>query len=224
MMHKNLRSQAAMVAAVLGGLLSGCSTLGTNVSANFRCNAPDGICAPSSVIDDTALARIEETSSTDLLNPAGPYRMDDGIDAPVHDTHLASAAPVARSAPRYQLSVVFPGFTDASGTTHARRVVSTEALLPGRGDAMEQIAQRGPKVARSRGLLAAAESAPPLLAALPEGSDAKPDPRKGAAGTEVATADAKNPIAEIQAEVAQRLSAKGSRARPKPAAFSGVAE
>lgn len=224
MMHRNLRSQAAMVAAVLGGLLSGCSTLGTNVSANFRCNAPDGICAPSSVIDDTALARIEETSSTDLLNPAGPYRMDDGIDAPVHDTHLASAAPVARSAPRYQLSVVFPGFTDASGTTHARRVVSTEALLPGRGDAMEQIAQRGPKVARSRDLLAAAESAPPLLAALPEGSDAKPDPRKGAAGTEVATADAKNPIAEIQAEVAQRLSAKGSRARPKPAAFSGVVE
>lgn len=132
MMHKNLRSQAAMVAAVLGGLLSGCSTLGTNVSANFRCNAPDGICAPSSVIDDTALARIEETSSTDLLNPAGPYRMDDGIDAPVHDTHLASAAPVARSAPRYQLSVVFPGFTDASGTTHARRVVSTEALLRAR--------------------------------------------------------------------------------------------
>lgn len=224
MMHKNLRPQAAMVAAVLGSLLSGCSTLGTNVSANFRCNAPGGICAPSSVIDDTALARIEETSSADLLNPAGPYRMDDGIDAPVHDTHLASAAPVARSAPRYQLSVVFPGFTDASGMTHARRVVSTEALLPGRGDAMEQIAQRGPKVTRSRGLLAAAESAPPLLAALPEGSDAKPDPRKGAAGTEVATADAKNPIAEIKAEVAQRLSAKGSRARPKPAAFSGVVE
>ncbi|MBX9663577.1 hypothetical protein [Novosphingobium sp.] len=224
MMHKNLRPHAAVVAAVLGGLLSGCSTLGTNVSANFRCNAPDGLCAPSSVIDDSALARIEETSSTDLLNPAGPFRMDDGIDAPVHDTHLASTAPVARSAPRYQLSVVFPGFTDASGTAHARRVVSTEALLPGRGDAMEQIARRGSKPARSRGLLAAAESAPPVLAVLPEGREAKADPGKGAVETEVAAADAENPIAQIQAEVAQQLSAKGSRARSKPAAFSGVVE
>ncbi|MBY0342557.1 MAG: hypothetical protein K2Q29_01755, partial [Sphingomonadales bacterium] len=68
MTHKNLRPHAAVVVAAFGGLLSGCSTLGTNVSANFRCNAPDGICAPSSVIDDSALARIEETSSTDLLN------------------------------------------------------------------------------------------------------------------------------------------------------------
>jgi hypothetical protein len=224
MTHKNLRPHAAVVVAAFGGLLSGCSTLGTNVSANFRCNAPDGICAPSSVIDDSALARIEETSSTDLLNPAGPFRMDDGIDAPVHDTHLVSTAPVARSAPRYQLSVVFPGFTDASGTAHARRVVSTEALLPGRGDAMEQIARRGHKAARSRGLLAAAESAPPVLAVLPEGREAKADPGKGAAETEVAAADGENPIAQIQAEVAQRLSAKGSRARPKPAAFSGVVE
>ena len=150
--------------------------------------------------------------------------MDDGIDAPVHDTHLASTAPVARRAPRYQLSVVFPGFTDASGTAHARRVVSTEALLPGRGDAMEQIARRGHKAARSRGLLAAAESAPPVLAVLPEGREAKADPGKGAAETEVAAADGENPIAHIQAEVAQRLSAKGSRARPKPAVFSGVVE
>ncbi len=224
MTHKNLRPHAAVVVAVLGGLLSGCSTLGTNVSANFRCNAPDGICAPSSVIDDSALARIEETSSQDLLNPAGPFRMDDGIDVPVHDAHLASAAPVARSAPRYQLSVVFPGFTDANGTTHARRVVSTEALLPGRGDAMEQIAQRGPKAARSRGLLAAAESAPPVLAVLPDGREARADAGKGTANTEVASAEKESPIAQIQAEVAQRLFDKGSRARPKPAAFSGVVE
>lgn len=219
-----MRHKYGLSAAILGVLLPGCSTLGTNVSGNFRCNAPDSICAPSTVIDDSALARIEETSSPDLLNPAGPYRMDDGIDAPVHDVQLASTAPLARSAPSYQLSVVFPGFTDASGTTHARRVVRTEALLPGRGDAIEQIARRGPKAARSRGLLAAAESAPPVLAVLRDGQDAKTNPDGNVAETAVASANNGNPIARIEEEVTQRLSAAPPHARPKPVTFSGVVE
>ena len=125
--------KAILAACLLGLGLGGCTTLGTNVNAKFRCDAPEGVCAPSMVIDDSALARIEETSSQDLLNPAGPFRMDDGIEAPVHSPALGAEALIAQAAPSYELAVVFPGYTDASGTVHARRTVRTEAALPGRG-------------------------------------------------------------------------------------------
>src|SRR3546814_9561508 len=38
--------------------LGGCSTFGGNIRGDFSCAAPDGICAPSSTIDDRALAMI----------------------------------------------------------------------------------------------------------------------------------------------------------------------
>ena len=153
-----MNTKGAMAIAAVTFSLSACTTLGTNVSGKFRCEAADGICAPSLVIDDSAIARIEETTSADLLNRAGPFRMDDGISAPVRGPSHGSEALVARSSPSYELSVVFPGYTDAAGTAHARIAVPVKAMLPGRGDALETIALRGAKPARARGLLAAAES------------------------------------------------------------------
>ncbi|MBA4042501.1 MAG: hypothetical protein C0474_12090, partial [Sphingobium sp.] len=210
----NLKS---IIGACLLGLgLGGCTTLGTNVNAKFRCDAPEGVCAPSMVIDDSALARIEETSSQDLLNPARPFRMDDGIDAPVHSPALGAEALIAQAAPSYELAVVFPGYTDATGTVHARRTVRTEAALPGRGDAMETMAMRGPKPARAQGLLAAAESAPPFLAIAPSVFTA-PDPGtsgpEGAGAPAVAAAPSqapgpRDPIAEIEAKVSEKLAAQ----------------
>ncbi|MCW2393571.1 hypothetical protein [Sphingobium sp. B11D3A] len=38
--------------------LSGCSLLRNNVKGSFTCNAPSGMCAPTSAIDDQALALI----------------------------------------------------------------------------------------------------------------------------------------------------------------------
>ena len=81
-----MNTKGAMAIAAVTFGLSACTTLGTNVSGKFRCEAADGICAPSLVIDDSAIARIEETTSADLVNPAGPFRMDDGISAPVRST------------------------------------------------------------------------------------------------------------------------------------------
>lgn len=101
-----MNTKGAMAIASVTFGLSACTTLGTNVSGKFRCEAADGICAPSLVIDDSAIARIEETTSADLLNPAGPFRMDDGISAPVRGQSLGSEALVARSSPSYELSVV----------------------------------------------------------------------------------------------------------------------
>ncbi|MEM6409962.1 MAG: hypothetical protein AAF683_00335 [Pseudomonadota bacterium] len=208
---------------LLGSVLGGCTTFGTNINGSFRCDAPDGVCAPSTVIDDNAIARIEETSSTDLLNPAGPYQMDDGIDAPVHNLAALEAPAVARPAPSYQLSVVFPGYTDASGTAHARKVVQTEAALPGRGDAMETMAMRGRRPARNQGLLAAAESAPPYLAIAPEVLTSPLPPSVSESPVAVAEANALNPIEEIEAKVSERLSAQ-QQARRQAASFPGTVE
>ncbi|MCE3543613.1 hypothetical protein LXJ56_25870, partial [Escherichia coli] len=54
-----MTARAHTLAAILAGtLLSGCMTMGGTVKGDFACRAPDGICAPSSVIDDRALALI----------------------------------------------------------------------------------------------------------------------------------------------------------------------
>ena len=218
MTRKSIIALAALAAA-----LGGCTTFGTNINGSFRCDAPDGVCAPSTVIDDNALARIEETSSTDLFNPAGPYPMDDGIDTPVHTIAAANAPAVSRPAPSYELSVVFPGYTDASGVSHARRVMRTRAGLPGRGDAMDAMAQRGAQPSRNRGLLAAAESAPPFLAIAPGVSGASLPPASDETTISVASADAPNPIQEIEAKVKERLSAQ-QKARLQATPFPGTVE
>ena len=231
---------ALAIAAVTFGL-SACTTLGTNVSGKFRCEAADGICAPSLVIDDSAIARIEETISVDLLNPAGPFRMDDGISAPVRGQSLGSEALVARSSPSYELSVVFPGYTDAAGTAHARIAVPVKAMLPGRGDALETIALRGAKPARAQGLLAAAESAPQFMAIAPGILD---DGQPGSVGAETAMASnlpktpapiqqapaqqaasqPSNPIAEIEAKVSERLASQQRLPRREAASFPATPE
>ncbi|MEO0589411.1 MAG: hypothetical protein AAFR32_05300 [Pseudomonadota bacterium] len=218
-----MRLTPAITCAVLAAGLGGCTTFGTNVNGSFRCDAPDGVCAPSTVIDDNALARIEETSSTDLLNPAGPYPMDDGIDTPVHTIAAANASPVARAAPSYELSIVFPGYTDATGTEHARRVVRIEAGLPGRGDAMDAMASRGSQPSRNRGLLAAAESAPSLLAIAP-GALADPvSPTAEQPIPQVAAAQEPNPLEQIEDEVKEQLAAQ-LQARRRATSFPGIVE
>ncbi len=234
-----MRISSIIAALALGLGLSACTTMGTNVNANFRCEAADSVCAPSTVIDDSALAKIEETASVDLLNPAGPFRMDDGIDAPVHAPGLGAEPLIARAAPSYELAVVFPGYTDAAGSVHEKRIVRTQASLPGRGDAMETMAMRGAKPARSQGLLAAAESAPPYLAIAPDlvgpaaplaPGQSSPPPvalaaaGEGAAPVPSAVAAPANPIAEIEAQVAEKLAAQQRLPRREAVSFPATPE
>ncbi len=233
-----MRIKALLASLALGLGLSACTTFGTNVNSNFRCEAADSVCAPSTVIDDSALAKIEETSSGDLLNPAGPFRMDDGIDAPVHAPSIGAEQLIARATPSYELAVVFPGYTDAAGTVHAKRTVRTQASLPGRGDAMETMAMRGAKPARSQGLLAAAESAPPYLAISADlmGSRDPSTPVSHTAAAAVAVGEAGdgaaspaatlpvNPIAEIEAQVSEKLAAQQRLPRREAASFPATPE
>jgi hypothetical protein len=91
-------------------LLNACTTFGTNVEGDFSCTAPSGTCAPSSVIDDEALALISGAA-----------------DVPVRYTPTASLASAAPSGAIWQgnkaVKIVFPSFVDEKGRFHEVAVV-----------------------------------------------------------------------------------------------------
>ena len=88
--------------------LGACTSLGGNVQGNFSCRAPDGICAPTSTIDDAALALIG--ADQDVI-PAGPYSAPT-MGAP-RMIQTAANEPV-RSGEKV-LRIVFPSHIDRAG-------------------------------------------------------------------------------------------------------------
>lgn len=136
---------AARWAIAVAGLaaLSGCATFGTNVRGNFSCAAPDGTCAPSSVIDDRALAMIAGEPAA--MQPAGPFqRTPDVIRRP---TTTAAAGTVTRDGQKV-LAIVFPAHVDAQGRYHetstVRAVVDTGAWVAVVEDRGPELAQAAP--------------------------------------------------------------------------------
>lgn len=96
-------------------LLAGCATLGTNVNGSFACSAPDGICAPSSVIDDRALALIAgEASETAPARAAGEPSLLRSRALPPGQVALAE---------QKTLRIVFPAHVDALGRYHEQSAV-----------------------------------------------------------------------------------------------------
>lgn len=91
-------------------MLAGCTTLGGHVSGDFACRAPEGNCAPASVIDAQALGAL-----------AG-----DGVRSPVatgqRGSIRAEPGDLARTAER-KLRIVFPAHVDAAGIFHEEAVV-----------------------------------------------------------------------------------------------------
>jgi conjugal transfer pilus assembly protein TraV len=98
------------VVALSAAALSGCTTLGGNVKGNFACRAPDGMCAPTSKIDDQALAMISggdgEPTPTGVIDPN--YRADPRLVPTTASAHLA------RSSEKV-LRIVFPAHIDRLG-------------------------------------------------------------------------------------------------------------
>lgn len=108
--------------------LSACATLGSNIQGNFSCRAPGGICAPTSTIDDAALALIGGDAS---VTPAGPY-----TPAPSAEPRMIQAAwaKPMRSGEKV-LRIVFPAHIDSAGrfreTTAIHAVVERAAWMAG---------------------------------------------------------------------------------------------
>jgi conjugal transfer pilus assembly protein TraV len=127
----------AFMVLLSSAALSSCGVLlGDNVKGSFVCSAPGGTCAPSTLIDDQALA---------LIQSARPERL--GSHSPVivrRAEARAGAFPSARSssasgrsagAARVSdnlfhrdartLRLVFPAYVDDAGNLHEARVVHT---------------------------------------------------------------------------------------------------
>lgn len=202
----------SMLASLM--LLGGCATLGTNVKGSFRCEAPDGICAPSTTIDDQALSQIDPGTSTQLLLPSGPYEIDQGGAAPPRRMAKAEPRRSPDTAVPYRLTVVFPEYVDVRGERHERRLVEANVTLPGRGDVLDALAMRGARSQRAPGLLDAAEQAPPLLA--------QAEATQGKAQLADDSADAEPPIERIKKEVRAKLA--NAKPRKQAASFPAVVE
>lgn len=156
----------ALAAASLVAL-SGCATFGTNVRGNFSCAAPDGTCAPSSVIDDRALAMIAGEPAA--MQPAGPFQRTP--DVIKRQTTTAAAGTVTRVGQKV-LAIVFPAHVDAQGRYHetstVRAVVDSGAWLAAvedRGPELAQVAPMRVSVPSIEQASALAEAAAPVAPA-----------------------------------------------------------
>lgn len=200
--------------------LSGCATFGSNVRGSFSCEAPDGICAPSSTIDDRALALISGAEGDASPMPAG------GRENPVRASRLRteSAAPV-RVAPadpgRSQekvLRIVFQPYIDERGRLHeagaVHAVVATGDWQSGPTAVLGTAPQNvNPATGSQLSLAAAVDRVDPPLTDAPAVDPTLPDP----AAIEAARARKVDPVEAIKADVSSRLTATGrSGARAAP--------
>lgn len=105
-----IRAGRPLLAALALTMLAGCTTLGGHVSGDFACRAPQGNCAPASVIDAQALG----TLSGDADRPIALTGHRGSVRAEPGDLRRTSER---------KLRIVFPAHVDASGIFHEEAVV-----------------------------------------------------------------------------------------------------
>jgi len=204
------------VALASGTMMTGCTTMGGNIKGNFSCMAPDGICAPSSTIDDRALAMIAGEDGDRMITPAGPYSAPQSAG---RGFDTAAAAP-ARSQERV-LRIVFPAQIDGAGRLHEQTAV--HAVVE-RGEwqralASNAVATTPEQVQAATGgdtLLAAVDRADPPVV-MEDSSVADPD-MPSAAAVAAARVQA-DPVGDIKDQVARRLSKAPRRLSVSPSAL-----
>lgn len=102
---------------VVVALLGGCSTLSPNISGDFSCRSPNGVCSPTSAIDAGAVASVGV-----MAQPGGVMS---SLPSPRPEGRLATASALGgepgRSSERV-LKVVFPANVDATGVYHEEAV------------------------------------------------------------------------------------------------------
>lgn len=198
-------SRARFILAMLAGgaALGGCTTLGGNVKGSFNCAAPDGICAPSSFIDDRALAMISGEDGDRLITPAGPYSAP-----PVEGRGFETAAAAPARSQERVLRIVFPAQIDAAGRLHEQTAV--HAVVE-RGDWQQALA--GNAVATTPEQVRAATGGDTLLAAIDRADqpmvadgEASVDPDMPSAAAVAAARAQADPVGDIKDQVARRLS------------------
>ena len=218
-----LGRRAAVAALGFGTLMSlnGCTTFGGNVKGSFTCQAPDGICAPSSTIDDRALAMISGDAG-DVMIPAGPYptpaqqprALRTAVAAPLSDAH-GQVAPRTREK---VLRIVFQPYVDDRGRLHessaVHAVVQSEWQAQALADATPIPDSRSADAPVQLSLVDAVEREVPGVVDVAAFDPNMPDPDVVAA----ARSRKPDPVAAIKADVASRLATKVKPARGAPTA------
>ena len=193
--------------------LTGCASMGGNVKGNFICRAPDGICSPTSNIDDQAIAA-----------------MMGGAAAGTSMGPIAAGAPALHSAG--SLKVVLPARTDRFGRWRDETVVYVEPQLAGATLGDRQLAATGSSGSARLSLveLAAGAPAPAEIASAMVPTSAKPisgeifraeverrleSTRKGPAPVEVPASEAAQP-AIASGDVETTVTAPGLGGQPAP--------
>ena len=216
-----LSRRAAVAALGFGTLMSlnGCTTFGGNVKGSFTCQAPDGICAPSSTIDDRALAMISGDAG-DVMIPAGPYpttaqqprALRTAVAAPPSDAH-GQVAPRTREK---VLRIVFQPYVDDRGRLHessaVHAVVQSEWQAQALAGATPIPDSRSADAPVQPSLVDAVEREAPGVVDVAAFDPNMPDPNVVAA----ARARKPDPVEAIKADVASRLATKVKAAGGAP--------
>ncbi len=128
-----------LLASACLAMLGGCASMGGNVKGNFICRAPDGICSPTSNIDDQAISSMTGGAA------AG-----------------AVAGAVTPAAPRSagSLKVVLPARTDRFGRWRDETVVYVDPQLAAGSDDGRQLATSSGTVPARLSLVELAAGAP----------------------------------------------------------------
>lgn len=218
--------------------LAACTSLwGGNIKGNFACSAPGGTCAPSTVIDDQALAVIQNARP---IVPAAPYfrppvrsSAQSARLVPAGSGRIAAADRGMVHRERRVLKVVFPSYVDGAGNFHEPRVVHTVAdaggwmqLTAGEQGSVDHASLQGIAPSTTRPGPAASTADLPGEPAPAAGSQhvLPPDPKVMAeARAKGATPAAASPLDAIKAEVAARLSAKPGSLPQAPPSAPGTA-
>ena len=211
-----------MVLALLA--TSGCMTHGTHLHGDFACRAPNGTCAPMSVIDNAAVVGMGATVPTGSRASVERGAVKSG---PLVFAAAGSGAP-QRTTDRV-LRVVFPAFVDATGTFHEESVARTvverggwvrdvEPSIPGAvGSAAPAVATATPPgVPAVR--LASLDEAIAAVSARAKASAAPP-----ATGTAPRIAGLAEAVGQAHAEAVEGLDPDVSASAPEVAADPSIA-
>ena len=154
-----------LVAYGLIGTVAGCSLFHSNVKGGFLCSAPNGSCAPTSLIDDGAIRDIRQNEKTDrsgdLLLPSAtpsPVRPDEIIypaDRPGNDGKVVAALG-GRA-----LKVIYPAHLGLDGKVVPKRIAYALVDLPAWQEPVTADGRVSDTI--SHGLLGAAQNAPDAL-------------------------------------------------------------
>lgn len=196
------RMAAISSAAVSCAIVAGCVSLGGNVKGNFVCRAPDGMCAPTSKIDDQALAVMGGDGAAQAGSPDAPQNVP-SASATAHSPHA--------------LKVVLPARADRFGRWRGQSVVYVEPeTMAGKGADAPAAANSGRPVGLAPARLSYAELAAgaPGLAAFDQALTVN--------GASAATV---SPSASIRQQVEQTLGkvTAGAGTTPPPASTPAAA-